>query len=170
MQRRSEIPGSQRGFTYVALLLAIAILGVGLAAKGVEWDRASQRSKEADLLFIGNEFRRAIALYYYRTPGSAQDLPRSLEELLKDPRYPGTQRYLRRIYRDPLTGRAEWGLVRTPGGAITGVYSLSIEQPIKVNNFSTANKDFVGKTSYSEWQFNFVPAITPSAPRPGAAR
>jgi hypothetical protein len=102
-------------------------------------------------------------LYYYRTPGAAHELPASLEELLEDPRYPGTQRYLRRIYRDPVTGSAEWGLVMTPGGRIMGVHSLSDRQPIKTGNFSEANREFAEKNSYREWHFKFVPLATPGA-------
>jgi type II secretory pathway pseudopilin PulG len=155
-------PRNQGGFTYMALLFAVAIIGVGLAAKGVEWDRSAQRGKEAELIFVGNEFRRAIALYYYRTPGAAHELPASLDELLEDPRYPGTQRYLRRVYRDPMTGRAEWGLVMTPGGRIMGVHSLSDRQPIKTGNFSEANREFSERNSYRGWHFKFVPVVTSS--------
>jgi type II secretory pathway pseudopilin PulG len=154
---------AERGFTYVALLFAVAIIGVGLAAKGVEWDRTAQRAREAELLFVGNEFRKAIALYYYRSPGPAQEYPRSLEELLEDPRYPGTQRYLRRIYRDPMTGKPEWGLV-VVGGQIVGVHSLSPGQPIKSGNFSEANRDFASKTSYAEWRFTFSPPVSSASP------
>jgi type II secretory pathway pseudopilin PulG len=153
----------QQGFTYVILLISVAILGVGLAAKGIEWDRSTQRAREAELLFVGNEFRRAIALYYYRSPGPAQEYPASLEDLLEDRRYPGTQRYLRRIYRDPLTGRPEWGLV-TAGGRIVGVHSLSAGRPIKSGNFAEADRDFASKTSYTEWRFTFSPPVSGSPP------
>jgi type II secretory pathway pseudopilin PulG len=158
---------AEQGFTYVALLFAVAIIGVGLAAKGVEWDRAAQRAREAELLFVGNEFRKAIALYYYRSPGPVQEYPRSLEELLEDPRYPGTQRYLRRIYHDPMTGKVEWGLVMSSDGRITGVHSLSGKQPIKSGNFSEANREFAIKNSYSAWQFTFAPVVAAAASQKG---
>ena len=156
---------AQQGFTYVALLISVAIIGVGLAAKGVEWDRAAQRAREAELLFVGNEFRRAIALYYYRSPSSIAEYPKSLEDLLEDPRYPGTQRYLRRIYRDPVTGRPEWGLI-TAGGLIIGVHSLSTDQPIRSGNFSEADRGFASKGSYAEWHFTFSPPVSASPARP----
>lgn len=157
---------AEQGFTYVALLFAVAIIGVGLAAKGVEWDRSAQRAKESELLFVGSEFRRAIALYYYRSPGPVQEYPQSLEDLLEDRRYPGTQRYLRRIYRDPMTGKAEWGAI-IAGGRIIGVHSLSTGQPIKSGNFSEANREFAEKNSYSEWHFIFAPVVAAATNQKG---
>lgn len=148
---------SQYGFTYVALLIIIALLGVGLAAKGMAWHGSSQRDKEAELLFIGEEFREAIALYYYRTPGQVHEYPRSLNELLEDSRFQGTQRYLRRIYRDPMTRSAQWGVVFTTDGRVKGVHSLSKDQPQKTGNFSEINKEFSNKHTYAEWRFVFEP-------------
>lgn len=155
---------SQFGFTYIALLLIVALLGVGLATKGMEWQTASQRDKEAELLFIGEEFRQAIALYYYRTPGQVNEYPKSLDDLIRDSRFPVVQRYLRRIYRDPMTRKAEWGLVHTPNGRIMGVHSLSRDQPLKTGNFSEMNKEFSNKRVYAEWRFMFEPVASVSNP------
>lgn len=169
-------PSMQAGFTYLALLFAVATMGIGVAAVGLEWQTSRQREKEAQLLFIGREFQRAIALYYYRTPGGALEYPRSLEELLEDPRSVGVQRYLRRIYRDPITNRAEWGLVLSPDGRITGVRSLSERQPLKTGNFPEAFP-FEGRRRYADWEFVFVPVsasmqqprVGPSSRGDGAA-
>jgi len=158
---------AQVGFTYLGLLFAVAIAGVGLATTGIVWSSAQQREKEAELLFIGNEFRRAVALYYYRTPGPVKEYPKTLEELLEDPRFPGKQRYLRRIYRDPMTGLTEWGLVLTLGGDIMGVHSLSNTAPMKAGNFLEMNTEFTGAKAYSEWKFVVVPrAAFPRMPAP----
>lgn len=147
----------QQGFTYIALLIVVAVMGAGLAAKGISWQAAAQREKEADLLFIGEEFREAIALYYLRSPAQAQEYPKSLDDLLSDTRFGGTQRYLRKIYRDPMTGKAEWGLVLTPTGRIMGVHSLSREAPMKTGNFREVNQEFSSGSSYADWRFLFVP-------------
>lgn len=157
------------GFTYLALLFAVATMSAGLAAAGLEWQTSAQRQKEAQLLFIGREFQRAIALYYYRSPGGAFEYPRSLEELLEDSRSVGVQRYLRRIYRDPMTNRAEWGLVLSADGRITGVRSLSERQPLKTGNFPEAFP-FDGRKRYADWEFVFVPAsASTQQPRVGSS-
>jgi len=132
----------QRGFTYLALLLFLAILGVGLATTAISWQTVRQSEKERELLFIGTEFRDAIALYYNRSPGVIKEFPRDLKDLIKDQRYPNVQRYLRRIYRDPMTGLAQWGTVPAPGGGIMGVYSLSGEMPRKKAGFPPSQAEF----------------------------
>jgi type II secretory pathway pseudopilin PulG len=43
-----------RGVAYLALLIVIALMGVGLAAVGSLWSHIQTREKEQDLLFIGN--------------------------------------------------------------------------------------------------------------------
>lgn len=160
---------SQLGFTYVALLIALAVLGVGLAATGVAWQNAVQRDREADLLFIGQEFREAIALYYLRAPGQVHEYPKSLEDLMEDQRFPGVQRYLRQVYRDPMTGQTEWGLVLTPTGRIMGVHSLSRGTPLKTARFPEADRHLAGSTTYVDWQFVFVPPATMNAPSSGVS-
>ena len=142
-----------RGFTYIGLLVLVAIMGMVLAAAGEIWHTAQKREKERELLFVGNQFRLALNRYYRHTPGQARRYPLLLEELLEDPRYPGMHRYLRKIYLDPMTGRTEWGLIRGPGGEIFGIHSLSEDAPLKKSNFRLADRNFEGKTKYSEWIF-----------------
>ncbi|MBI5314677.1 MAG: type II secretion system protein [Nitrospirae bacterium] len=144
---------SQEGFTYIGVLLAVALIGVQLALAGVVWSFAQTRQKERELLFVGGQFRTAISQYYLNPKGPQKEYPRRLEDLLKDPRYPGTVRHLRKIYADPITGKKRWGLVRLPNGGIIGVYSLSDEAPIKTGNFQPADKSFTNKPRYADWKF-----------------
>ncbi len=155
-----------RGFTYIGLLIAIALMGIALAGTGVVWHSESRRLKERELLFVGEQYRRAIGSYYERSPG-VKKFPRSVDELLRDPRYPDVQRHLRRAYADPITGSGEWGLVAGPDGGITGIFSLSEEPPIRQVNFPAALAGFENRKRYSEWQFIYVPAETWSAESPG---
>jgi type II secretory pathway pseudopilin PulG len=147
----------QRGFTYLVLLFSVALSGAALAAVGTWWSQERQRDKEAELLDIGNQFRRAIGNYYERSPGTVKRYPRKLEELVFDTRFLTIQRHLRRVSRDPITGEAKWGVVTAPDGGIMGVHSLSDATPIKSGGFAPRDTDFTGKSRYSEWWFVYYP-------------
>jgi type II secretory pathway pseudopilin PulG len=155
----TNLPEEQSGFTYLAVLFAVAIAGVALAAIGINWSQTAQREKERQLLFVGNQFRKAIALYYEKSPGGAKRYPRSLSDLLKDDRQIVTSRYLRMIYTDPMTNKADWGIELAPDGGVMGVHSLSDAAPIKTANFGYADQAFEGATKYSDWVFDYTPPI-----------
>lgn len=152
------------GFTYFIVLNLIAVTGIGAAALGTMWHTAAQREKERELLAIGGEFRRAIGAFYAVAVEGRRQYPRSLDDLLRDQRFPGVRRYLRRIYVDPVTNNDEWGLVRAPDGGIMGVYSLSDARPLKTGAFSTVDRDFEGAEHYSDWQFVVRVAHGPLSP------
>jgi len=165
-----QLSARQQGFTYLGLLFAVALMGATLALTGVVWHAAQKREKERQLLFVGNQFRQAIAAYYNHSPGSVKQCPNTLSELLKDPRQLVPTRYLRRIYPDPVTGKAEWGLVKTRDNRIMGVFSLSEDEPVKQSNFREADKEFEGKMHYTEWRFAYnQPQASPQSVPPAAA-
>ncbi len=100
----------------------------------------------------------SLVSYANATPNGQVRVPRSLQDLLKDPRYPNPRRHLRKRYADPITGKDEWGTVPSlDGTGIIGVYSLSNAKPIKIGNFDVAFQNFEGKTSYRDWQFTVMP-------------
>src|SRR5438105_11108473 len=160
-----------RGFTYLTVLFIVAVITAGLALVGEVWETAAKREKEAQLLFVGNEYRKAITRYYL----AGKNLyPRALEDLLKDPRQPGTVRYLRRLYADPITGSAEWGIDKAPDGGIAGVHSLSEDKPLKSANFKLRDAGFESAQTYVDWKFIYTPVAPgqamptgqPAAPKP----
>lgn len=146
----------ERGVIYLMLLIVIATLGVALAVSGSFWHAVQQRAREQELLFVGNQYRRAIQKYYETSPGARY--PPTLEALLLDERTPAVRRFLRRPFRDPLTNSLEWGLVRAPQGGIMGVYSLAGGTPIKQANFPAVLNWEAAPSSYAEWKFVYVPA------------
>jgi type II secretory pathway pseudopilin PulG len=133
-------------------LIAIAVMGAGMAAYGELASHAAQREKEAELLFRGNAYRQAIESYYRKE----QRYPMKLAELVEDNRYPSPARHLRRLYRDPVTG-ADWAVMDAPGGGIMGVHSRSEAQPLKSGGFSLADKTFADARRYADWQFFYTP-------------
>jgi len=139
---------------YLGLLFAVALAGIGLAGAGILWRVESQREKEKELLFIGEEFRRAIGRYYDAAPEGNHQLPESLDSLVQDKRFPMPVRHLRKIYRDPMTRERDWVLIRQQG-RIVGIASAATGKPMKIAGFPPEQEEFAGATTYADWQFVF---------------
>ncbi|WP_338845426.1 type II secretion system protein [Massilia sp. W12] len=152
------------GFAYLWTLMLVALLGAGLALGSHMHHTSMQREKEEQLIFIGHQFRAAIASYLAASPDKDRpQYPASLEDLLKDPRFPGTVRHLRRIWRDPITGRAEWGLIKLQG-RIVGVHSLSEAMPLKQDHFRPEDSMLAHQSKYSGWRFTWPENMLLPAP------
>jgi type II secretory pathway pseudopilin PulG len=156
--------GRARGFTYLLVLFALAAMGLTLAGTGQVWQVAAQRDREAELLFIGNQFRQAIGSYYRLSPDGSAKYPATLQDLVEDPRFPTRQRHLRRLYRDPITGGFDWGLVRA-GDRIVGVHSLSQGTPLKTA-FEPRDAALQGALRYDQWVFRHDPGQAGPQPAP----
>jgi len=169
MVKRARAWLRQAGFTYLTVMFIIAILLGGLAIIGETWETSARREKEAELLFIGNQYRRAIGLYYLATPGPNKMYPRQIEDLLKDPRQPGIMRHLRKLFPDPLTGKP-FVVIKGADGGVQGVNSPSDDAPLKVAGFRVRDAIFEGAQKYSEWKFIHTPppAAAPAAAKPAA--
>lgn len=149
------------GFTYLGLLILVAIISLASVTALQVGSILQRRAAEEELLAIGTEFRNALISYANSTPVGQKRGPASLQDLLKDPRYPNLRRHLRKLYTDPMTGNDEWGVIEAlDGSGIVGVYSLSTAKPIKVGNFMPMYQDFEGKTSYREWRFVAFPQVS----------
>jgi type II secretory pathway pseudopilin PulG len=145
---------SARGFTYVGLLVLVVLIGVMLAAAGEVVATAAQREREAQLLWVGHEYRAAIGRYW----SQKRAFPQTLQELLGTaPDAPVQVRYLRRLYPDPMTNAVDWVLVAAPNGGIMGITSSSKRAPLKTGHFDDADHSFAEASTYSDWQFTFVP-------------
>jgi type II secretory pathway pseudopilin PulG len=162
------------GFTYIGLIVLLAILGL-VGAAGMKTGSLMQRAAaEHELLEIGAAFSEALRSYAAATPKGQPQQPPSLEALLKDPRFPQVRRHLRKIFVDPLTGKAEWGVMTVGDKAgVTGVYSLSAAKPLKVGNFDARFVNFANKERISDWKFTAAGQgavlLTGEPAAPGAA-
>ncbi len=150
---------NRRGFTYVALLAVLVIIGISLGAAGKYWQNVVLRDKEEELLFRGDQYRQAIERYYTAIPAVPQNPP-SIDDLLKDPRTPSGKRHLRQRYKDPFTGEDFIEIRDSLSKRIIGVRSRSDKTPLRQANFPDIYQDFAGKNKYSEWQF--IPIIKPA--------
>ena len=111
----------QRGFTYLGLLLAIALLGIGLTAASEVWSTVARRQRMAQLEWVGQQYAQAIGSYYESTPGIVKAYPTQLEDLLEDRRVLFVRRHVRQLYPNPLTGQIDWQPINSPTGGVRGV-------------------------------------------------
>lgn len=184
MARRTAAGEPARGVALLMVLVAVALLSLATLLPLRQEQQAMRRERERELLFIGDQYRQAIASYAAATPGGVPQGPKTLADLLEDKRYPSPRRHLRRLYADPMTGAADWTLLMEQG-AIAGVASRSAREPLKHSGFSAADRDFADAGSYAEWKFmakggagapvapapapNQPPAPPPSLPSPPTA-
>lgn len=176
---------SDGGFTYIATLVTVVVMGIMLAKGAEVWKTKMQRERETELLFRGIQIRDAMRRWYglstntygvVTQPGSTTvgkgvttippNAPRlnELKDLLKAPSTAAKQRYLRKLYLDPITGK-DFDVIKGADGRIIGVKSPSEKAPIKKGNFPAElfQEDFVDKKKYNEWQF-----ICTNYPKPGS--
>lgn len=77
-----------------ALLVALSVMSIMLAVALPVWRQMIQREKEAELIFRGQQYARAIGLFQRKY---ANAFPPSVDVLVE-------QRFLRKKYKDPITG------------------------------------------------------------------
>lgn len=118
----------RRGFTYLVLLFMLAIGAAGLGALATQWQAATQREREAELLFRGSQMAQALGRYAAATPPGLPRAPQALEELLEDRRSTPPRRHLRRLYADPFSGQPDWLLLRDARGGIVGLHSRATQR------------------------------------------
>src|SRR5438552_6729881 len=85
----------QQGYAMVAQIVAMSIMGIMMTVAMPTWRQMAQREKEAELVFRGQQYARAIGLFQKKSgPGV---LPPSIDALVQG-------HYLRKKYKDPITG------------------------------------------------------------------
>lgn len=152
--RCGVVMGASAGFTYITALVFVVIIGITLTTAGSVWTTVLQKEREQELLFAGDQIKRAIQAFYKETPGGRMpEYPRSLQELLKDSRYLSQKRYLRRVYRNPMSRDGKWEFVIDSRGGIKGVFAKSKGTPIKKANFPVGYENFEKAATYSDWKF-----------------
>jgi type II secretory pathway pseudopilin PulG len=118
---KARCESSERGFTYLWVLAAIAVLSVGLLAASEVWVTSARRQRLVELDWIGAQYTKAIGSYYQSTPGAIKAYPSSFQELIEDRRYLTMRRHLRVIYPNPFTAKTDWEIVRSTDGRMRGV-------------------------------------------------
>lgn len=147
------MPAGERGFTFVAVLAATALLTASLSVAGPRWADAQRRERERELVRVGQRYAQAIAQYRDRSPGAERRYPATLDDLLIDRRFVGTVRHLRRLYTDPVAPGRPWGVVRDGSGAIVGVRSSSLDSPSGLPLLDAAGRPLPAVARYADWSF-----------------
>lgn len=161
--RRHRRPGPpRRGFTWLLLLFGIAIAGAGLATLGTQWQQVAQQEREAELLFRGGQLRDALQRFHTQTPTGQPALPRTLDELLLDRRWPEPRQHLRRLWADPFTGTADWVLLRGADGGIVGLHSRATRPLLRRTGLPAGVADATAGLERAPLARDWVFAIQPT--------
>src|SRR5215475_9627743 len=89
------------GYAMAALLVAMTIMAIFMSMALPAWRTVAQREKETELIFRGEQYARAIALFQRKY---ANTFPPNLNVLLDG-------HFLRKKYKDPMTVDGEFQLV-----------------------------------------------------------
>src|ERR1700733_5513846 len=93
----------ESGYILVAVLFLVALLVIALAVAAPRVAKSIQRDREMELIHRGEQYKRAIKLYY-RKFGA---YPSSIDQLMNT----NQVRFLRKRYNDPMTNKDDWKLV-----------------------------------------------------------
>ena len=137
---RSTGRSTDAGYAMAGMLVAIAIMGIVMSMIMPTWRTWAQREREAELIFRGEQYMRAIELYQRRFAGT---YPTDMKALVD-------QRFLRKAYTDPMTqgeefqiltqasvGAAAAGLAQPPG--IAQSQSLGNVTPVDQNTGTSSS-------------------------------
>lgn len=151
--------GRQRGLVLLALLIALMLMSIALAGALDVWSLQRRREQERQLLFVGDQYRRAIVAYYR----VGRVYPQTVDDLLDDTRFATPMHHLRRAYPDPVSGKNDWSFLWR-ADRFYGVSSSSDGAPIKRAGFPDRYREFEGVETYRQWKFLYLaPGMAASA-------
>jgi type II secretory pathway pseudopilin PulG len=143
----------ERGYVLLALLLIFALLAIGAAAVAPTIAFQIRRDREEELIHRGAQYSRAIKLYAKKTGR----YPLSMQDLCP----PGGVRYIRKLYKDPLTG-GDFRPLHTAD-------IMSITAPPNLNNAQTQSGDSQNAANSDANAANSPNQQSPSSPDSGGA-
>lgn len=152
----------QNGFGYIAVLVVVFVLALFASSATENIFTNSKREKELELIFIGNQYAKAIESYYRFMPSGINEFPNKLDDLIDDTRTLPSKKHLRSLYKDPITGLDDWILIKNEDDKIIGIHSSSNQMPLFHNFYKSkyiAPEVFAKATTYSDWTFTFSNAL-----------
>lgn len=91
---RTHARRHERGYAMAALLVAMSVMAIVLSTAMPVYQTVARREREAELVFRGEQYARAIALFQRKY---GNQLPPDVDVLID-------QKFLRKKYKDPITG------------------------------------------------------------------
>ena len=94
---RSHPPNPERGYILLTLMLVVSLLAIAALALAPDLAFQTRRDREEELIHRGVQYSRAIRAYFKkfgRYPSRIEDLENT-----------NNQRFLRKRYKDPITGQ-----------------------------------------------------------------
>ncbi len=153
------------GYTFPLMLVVLTAIAFGTARLELTQSYRVKRDKEEELLFRGLAYMKAIQAFH-AVDATEKRYPRKPEELISDPRAPG-RRFIRQLYKDPMTG-GDFHSILTPEGTIVGVVSAGTAIPFRKIDFDKGLAEFDKAKSYADWRFTVkaqrAPALQNAAP------
>jgi hypothetical protein len=112
------------GFSLAALIFFLTAASIFIAAAVPSYQLQAKRQMEEELIFRGEEYARAIQKYQ-RKFGV---YPSSIDQLVST----NNLRFLRRAYKDPVTGKEFRLITINPDGSVTGskTFTSNVTQPL----------------------------------------
>src|SRR5687767_12434464 len=92
MNERRRVVRGERGFAMAALLVGMSVMAILMSVALPAWRTAGQREREAELIFRGEQYARAVELYQRKYAGA---FPPSVDVLINE-------KFLRKKYQDPI--------------------------------------------------------------------
>jgi type II secretory pathway pseudopilin PulG len=143
MRRMKSIRSGESGYVLLAVMLAVTLI---LVAMSIELPRIAQqikREKEEELVHRGKDYATAVKRFVHKNGGR---YPSSVEQL-EDTNH---IRFLRKRYKDPMTGESDWKMVHAgeaqiniptpkpglsgPGGTNPGLFGSGGTNPTSTTN------------------------------------
>lgn len=172
---KPQAQARQRGYALILAILGVTLLGIFLLMARAMWETEVQRDQELELMYRGRQYADAIDAYSKKHGGA---MPENLEVLAKE-------KFIRRLYPDPLTADGIWSLVYRDAqagsekkllvaplsmaanmrgrGVLVGVCSNSPESSFRI---------YRGKKKYNQWAFYVgdnpkeeMPELVPVSPQ-----
>ncbi|MCW5979036.1 MAG: hypothetical protein KIT09_13225 [Bryobacteraceae bacterium] len=124
----------ESGFAMLLVFFMAAAVAIMLYKEMPRLMFETQRVAEQDLIFRGEQYQRAIQLYVRKN----KRYPQSLDDLEKG----SNMRFLRRKYKDPLTGKDEWRLIHIDNA---GFYTDSLIHKPKQEEEKKSQNTFISE-------------------------